>query len=78
LTSSFSSFLQFKVLHNGPEVPLLDPIIVPPSTLSLDMASLVNREEFSDVKFIIDGHEETPLFAWKGILCARSDFFRAM
>lgn len=46
-----------------------------PSTFSVDMEFIVNNQEFSDVEFNVEGK---PIYAWKGILCARSEFFRAM
>ncbi|EGC30514.1 hypothetical protein DICPUDRAFT_58236 [Dictyostelium purpureum] len=48
---------------------------IPPCSLGRDMLFLVNNPEYKDVTFIV---EDKPVYAWKGILCARSDYFRAM
>lgn len=57
-------------------VPLLkEDIEIPKSTMSVDMGFIVNNPEYSDIEFIVEGES---VFAWKGILCARSEFFRAM
>jgi RCC1 and BTB domain-containing protein len=40
-----------------------------------DMRSLVNDEEYSDIKFIVEGR---PLFAHRGILARRSEHFKMM
>eukprot|EP01122_Echinamoeba_exundans_P011929 TRINITY_DN4896_c0_g1_i1.p1 TRINITY_DN4896_c0_g1~~TRINITY_DN4896_c0_g1_i1.p1 ORF type:complete len:1528 (-),score=212.90 TRINITY_DN4896_c0_g1_i1:784-5367(-) len=45
------------------------------STFNSDMRFLLNNESFSDVVFVV---EQRRFHAWKGILCARSEFFRAM
>jgi len=50
-------------------------IIVPESTFVSDFAKLLNNEELSDIKFIVEGK---PLFSHKTILAARSEHFRAM
>jgi hypothetical protein len=46
-----------------------------PNTLSSDMHTLVNHSQFHDVTFMVD---DKPIYAWRGILSARSDYFRAM
>jgi hypothetical protein len=43
--------------------------------MASDMRSLVNNQKYSDVVFKVDGKA---IYAWKGILCARSEFFKAM
>eukprot|EP01132_Coremiostelium_polycephalum_P006081 gene6081-7577_t len=48
---------------------------IPECTLSKDMLYLLNNPNYKDITFIV---EEKPIYAWKGILCARSDYFRAM
>jgi ankyrin repeat protein len=45
------------------------------SSFNSDMRFLLNNESFSDIIFVV---EQRRLHAWKGILCARSEFFRAM
>jgi ankyrin repeat protein len=53
----------------------LESIPIAPNTLSNDMRSLVNNSQFHDVTFLVDGK---PVYAWRGMLSARSDYFRAM
>eukprot|EP01133_Synstelium_polycarpum_P001465 gene1465-1702_t len=49
---------------------------VPKCTLSSDLRFLVNNESYKDVTFVVDGNKH--VYAWKGILSARSDYFRKM
>jgi ankyrin repeat protein len=51
------------------------PAPLPPNTLSNDMRYLVNNPQYYDVTFLVEGK---PIYAWRGILSARSDYFRAM
>jgi len=67
------SLLQF-VAHKTPSFSV-DSVPMTPNTLSSDMRSLVNNSQFRDVTFMVDGK---PVYAWRGILSARSDYFRAM
>jgi len=46
-----------------------------PNVLSKDLHALVNHSQYHDVTFMLD---DKPVYAWRGILCARSDYFRAM
>ncbi|KYR00800.1 hypothetical protein DLAC_02853 [Tieghemostelium lacteum] len=48
---------------------------IPNCTLSKDLYYLINNTSYKDVTFIVEDKE---IHAWKGILCARSDYFRAM
>jgi len=69
-----ASLLQFVARKS----PYLTPEVVPvstPNTLSKDLHTLVNHNQYHDVTFMV---EDKPLYAWRGILCARSDYFRAM
>ncbi|EFA79079.1 hypothetical protein PPL_07904 [Heterostelium album PN500] len=52
----------------------IDPTI-PKCTLNSDMKYLLNNINYKDITFIV---ENKPIYAWKGLLCARSDYFRAM
>lgn len=53
----------------------IDSIPITSNTLSKDMRSLVNNSQFHDVTFMVDAK---PVYAWRGMLSARSDYFRAM
>ena len=53
----------------------LASIDVPPSSLVDDFKRLINDDEMSDVKFLVNG--ET-FFAHRCILAVRSQYFRAM
>jgi len=50
-------------------------IMVPESSFVSDFAKLLNSEELSDIRFIVEGKT---IFAHKTILAARSEHFRAM
>jgi len=52
-----------------------EDIVIPPSTLAEDMRSLLNNKVYKDVTFFVEGKS---IYALKGILCARSEFFRVM
>jgi hypothetical protein len=52
-----------------------DSVPITPNTLSNDLRTLVNNSQFHDVIFMLD---DKPVYAWRGILSARSDYFRAM
>eukprot|EP01125_Pyxidicula_operculata_P018121 TRINITY_DN6415_c0_g1_i3.p1 TRINITY_DN6415_c0_g1~~TRINITY_DN6415_c0_g1_i3.p1 ORF type:complete len:1033 (+),score=182.02 TRINITY_DN6415_c0_g1_i3:1-3099(+) len=52
-----------------------DAIVIPQSTYTEDMRFLLNNKTYKDITFIIEGK---PLYAMKGILSARSEFFRVM
>jgi len=67
------SLLQF-VARKVPSI-CQESIPIAPNTLSSDMRSLVNNSQFHDVTFLVDGK---PVYAWRGMLSARSDYFRAM
>lgn len=47
----------------------------PTTSLGDDLAQLVNGKEFSDVTFEVGGKQ---VFAHRAILCAWSEYFRAM
>lgn len=53
-------------------------LVAPPPSmndLSRDFEQMVNDDQFSDVQFLV---ESKKVHAHKAILCARSDYFRAM
>eukprot|EP01124_Arcella_intermedia_P033189 TRINITY_DN7886_c0_g1_i1.p1 TRINITY_DN7886_c0_g1~~TRINITY_DN7886_c0_g1_i1.p1 ORF type:complete len:498 (+),score=140.45 TRINITY_DN7886_c0_g1_i1:194-1687(+) len=50
-------------------------IVIPSSTLSEDMRTLLNNKAYKDVTFQVEGK---CISALKGVLCARSEFFRVM
>lgn len=52
-----------------------DDLEIPANMLSRDLATLVNHPQYHDVTFLVEGQQ---VYAWRGILCARSDYFRAM
>ena len=58
----FNSFLL-------PDAPL------PLTTLSDNLYTLVNNEEFADCTFVVEGQK---VYGHKAILASRSDYFRAM
>jgi len=62
------------VARNAPSLRP-DDLVIPPSSLSTDLAALVNHPQYRDVTFLVEGRR---VHAWRGILCARSDYFRAM
>ncbi|EGG17298.1 hypothetical protein DFA_08291 [Cavenderia fasciculata] len=45
------------------------------SRLGRELKYLVNNQGYHDVTFVV---EDKLIYAWKGILCARSDYFKAM
>lgn len=47
----------------------------PTPSLAADMRFLLNNEAFSDVVLLVEGKR---IHAWRGVLCARSEFFRAL
>eukprot|EP00899_Mesostigma_viride_P012907 jgi/Mesvir1/21617/Mv04040-RA.1 len=55
--------------------PRAPPVVIPPCSLSTDLGSLFDSEEFKDVTFLVDGETVS---AHKLILCARSPVFKAM
>ncbi|XP_060602914.1 uncharacterized protein LOC132755993 isoform X1 [Ruditapes philippinarum] len=48
----------------------------PMEDLSRDLGAIVNDERFSDCQFLLEGKKT--VYAHKAIICARSDYFRAM
>ncbi|KAH3862058.1 speckle-type POZ protein-like [Dreissena polymorpha] len=53
-------------------------LTAPPPTLeslAADMATIVNAQRFSDCSFLVEGRK---VFGHRNILCARSDYFRAL
>lgn len=54
---------------------VLDPIVIPPSSLDADMRALLNAPEFSDVQFHVDNRV---IFAHRSVLAGRSEVFRVM
>jgi len=67
------ALLQFVARRTPSFIPESIPIAT--NSLSSDMRSLVNNSQFYDVTFIVDNK---PVYAWRGMLSARSDYFRAM
>jgi RCC1 and BTB domain-containing protein len=66
--------------YNEHTVALVDPIASVRASLLTssyvhDMRQLIDREEFSDVKFIVEGRA---IHCHRAVLAARSDHFRAM
>lgn len=53
----------------------VEPTAILPSSLALDLKSLVNDSTFSDVTFLVENRE---IHAHRAILSARCDHFRAM
>lgn len=75
ILKSASSILQL-ASKRLPTVPLFkEDVEIPKSTFSSDMIYIINNPEYSDIEFEVEGES---VYAWKGILCARSEFFRAM
>jgi len=54
---------------------MCEDIVIPPSTLAEDMRSLLNNKVYKDVNFSV---EDKAIYALKGILCDRSEFFWVM
>lgn len=48
---------------------------IPESQLTPQLRTMLNNQQFSDITFIVSG---SPVFAHKNIICARSEYFRAM
>lgn len=67
-------FLENLHVHVKP-FTVTDP---PPSmeTLASDLGQIVNDSKFSDCKFLLEG--KSVVYAHKAIICARSDYFKAM
>jgi len=53
----------------------LKPVSVPPPALVSDLYRLINHPEFSDVTFLVEGHE---VHANCAILAVRSEYFKVM
>lgn len=56
----------------------LDPdeeIVVPPSTLAVDIGGALGESEYADIKFVANGK---PIYAHRCILAARSAYFSSM
>lgn len=52
-----------------------EPVMIPQSTLKSDLRTLLNRQELSDVTFIVEGK---PIYASRVHLALRCETFRAM
>jgi len=68
-----NALLKFVSKFTPPQIVI--PAPVGPNTLSSDMRYLVNNAQYHDVTFVVEGK---PVYAWRGMLSARSDYFRAM
>jgi hypothetical protein len=53
----------------------LKAVSIPPSALVNDLSRLINREELSDVTFMVEGKE---VYCNRAILAVRSEYFRVM
>jgi hypothetical protein len=56
----------------------IDPdeeIVVPPSTLAVDIGGALGESEYADIKFVANGK---PIYAHRCILAARSSYFSSM
>jgi len=64
-----------KFVSNFTSTQPIIPTPVATNTVSSDMRYLVNNAQYHDVTFMVEGK---PVYAWRGMLSARSHYFRTM